>query len=77
MRDRVRRAELAGLLALHAAADGFDESAILVVFHDAGVSVAVQDEDISGRIPGDVGLAAERVGLRRARRFGAGEKRIW
>src|SRR5439155_24903531 len=37
-----------------------NESAVLVVFHDAGVDVAVGDEDVSLRVPRHVGRARKR-----------------
>src|SRR5258706_5081500 len=58
-RDRVRRIELTGGAA--PAADVSDESAALVVLHDARVHVAVGDEDVALRIPSDIGLAPEAV----------------
>src|SRR5712691_7983887 len=58
-RDGVRRAELSGLLALHTAAKGLDESAVLVVFHDPRVAIAIGDEDVSRGVPSDIGLPAE------------------
>src|SRR5258706_11445499 len=60
-RNRVRSAELTGLLALHAAADGLDEPAFLVILHNPGVAITVGHKNISGRVPGDVRFAAEGI----------------
>src|SRR6266404_1776225 len=45
-RNRVRRAELPGFLSLHAAADGLDEPAFLVILHDPRVAITVGHKNI-------------------------------
>ena len=49
--------------------------AVLVDLGDARVDVAVADEDVAGRIPGDVGHLAEAPVLGRQRRLGMLERR--
>ena len=46
-----------------------NESAVLVVFHDAGVDVAVGDEDVSLRVPRHVGRPSEFIFLIEPRTF--------
>src|SRR5439155_8134825 len=56
-RDAMRRVELARLVALFA--PGLHPVAVLVVLRDSGVDIAVADEDVALRVPGDVGWLPE------------------
>ena len=67
----VRQIELAQRLARLFAAGLRQEPAVLVIFHDPVVAVAVGDEDVALRIPAHVGRPAEFVLLRRRSGGGA------
>src|SRR4030095_10515503 len=54
---------------ISARSNGFDESAVLVIFGNAGIRVAVGNEDVSSGIPRDVRWPGKSIGLcRRWRR---------
>src|SRR5439155_15684949 len=57
--NRVRRIELTRIASTRA--PGFDELSVLVELGDARIPVAVRNENISGRIPGDIGRTVEIV----------------